>query len=330
MAKLPETIVADQSAVASMIDAYHASKAERPRPHMGASMLGHHCERWLWLSFRWAVVEQFEGRVLRLFRRGHNEEATIIADLEAIGIAVAGQQTRVEFGAHVSGSIDGIGLGIPEAPKTKHLLEFKTHGKKSFDDLAAKGVRLSKWQHYVQMQVYMAGLGLTRALYVAVCKDDDRLHCERVRFDKEVADNYIGRGQRLALADRMPPPISTDPTWYQCSWCPAKAMCHKSQPTKEVNCRTCAHATAKPDSTWHCARWETAIPTDAQHDGCDDHVFHPDLVPWQMEGSDDGLSVTWQIGKSRLRNGVGGLTSRQLLDETVQAAAEAFPGSEVE
>lgn len=67
-----------------------------------------------------------------------------------------------------------------------------------------------------------------------------------------------------------------------------------------------------------------AIPPEAQYDGCDDHVFHPDLVPWQMEGSDDGLSVTWLIGQSRLRNGSGGLTSRQLLDETVQALAGKF------
>jgi hypothetical protein len=324
MAKLPETIIADQSAVASLIDAHHAAQRDRPRQHLGASLLGHHCERWLWLSFRWAVVEEFEGRILRLFRRGHNEEATIITDLEAVGITVHGQQNRVDFGAHVSGSIDGIGLGIPEAPKTEHLLEFKTHGKKSFDDLAAKGVRVSKWQHYVQMQLYMAGLGLTRALYVAVCKDDDRLHCERVRYDKETADRFIELGRAITLADRMPPPISTDPTWYQCGWCPAKAMCHKSQPTKEVNCRTCAHATPKEDSTWHCARWDMAIPPDAQYDGCNDHVFHPDLVPWQMEGSEDGLSVTWLIGQSRLKNGVGGLKSRQLLDETVQALAGKF------
>jgi hypothetical protein len=43
-----------------------------------------------------------------------------------------------------------------------------------------------------------------------------------------------------------------------------------------------------------------------------------------MEGSDDGLSVTWLIGQSQIRNGVGGLTSRQLLDETVQALAGKF------
>lgn len=324
MTTLPVPIITDQSAVASLIDKHHASKRERPRHHLGASLLGHHCERWLWLSFRWAVIEEFEGRILRLFRRGHNEESIIVADLEAIGIAVRGQQSRVDFGAHVSGSVDGIGLGIPEAPKTEHLLEFKTHAKKSFDDLAAKGVKASKPQHWVQMQVYMHGLGLTRALYIAVCKDDDRLHCERVRYDQEAAEAAVARGRAITLAERMPPPVSSDPTWWQCKFCPAHSFCHKAEPTKHVNCRTCAHATPKDDSTWHCARWDAPIPPEAQFDGCDDHVFHPDLVPWQMEGSEDGLSVTWLIGKSRLRNGVGGLTSRQLLNEVVQAVAQAF------
>lgn len=328
MARLPETIIADISAVTSLIDAHHAAKPDRPRPHLGASLLGHHCDRWLWLSFRWASREEFEGRILRLFRRGHSEEATIIADLRAVGVDVRGTQARVDFGAHVSGSIDGVAeSGIPEAPKTPHLLEFKTHALKSFNDMTAKGVRASKPMHYTQMQVYMLGMGLTRALYVAVCKDDDRIHAERVRYDKEHAERAVARGKSIALAERLPAPISTDPTWYQCRFCPAHAMCHKAAPTKEVNCRTCAHVTPKEDSTWHCARWDTTVPTDAQYNGCDDHVFHLDLVPWKMEGSEDGLSVTWLIGQSRLRNGVGGLKSRQLLDETVQALAEAFDAS---
>ena len=96
--------------ITSLIDAAHEERLEKPRPHMGASTLGHHCERWLWLSFRWAVQEQFKGRILRLFRRGFNEEATIISDLRAIGLDVrkVSAQHRVDFGSHVSGSLDAI------------------------------------------------------------------------------------------------------------------------------------------------------------------------------------------------------------------------------
>jgi len=77
--------------------------------------------------------------------------------------------------------------------------------------------------------------------------------------------------------------------------------------------------------TARCGRHPEAF----QHEGCNDHVIHPDLVPWQMEPSEDGQSVTWLIGTSRIRNGTGGLTSRQLLDELVQGVVEKFDGVEV-
>src|SRR5690554_6613175 len=104
-----------------LIDMAHESRPERPRPHMGASILGHHCDRYLWLTFRHAVVEKFSGRMLRLFRRGHNEEATVVADLRAAGLHISdtgSSQARVDFGNHVSGSIDGIiHEGVPESPR---------------------------------------------------------------------------------------------------------------------------------------------------------------------------------------------------------------------
>lgn len=332
--KLPEPM----NTISNLIDQFHESKAEKPRGHMGCSLLGHHCDRWLWLNFRWAVREEFEGRILRLFRRGQNEEDIIIRDLRAIGIDIRSSQRRVVFGSHVSGSLDGIiEKGVPEAPKKRHVAEFKTHSKKSFEDLLKNGVEKSKFQHFVQMQVYMHGTDIDRALYLAVCKDDDRIYTERVRYDREVAEKYIKRGKDLALADRMPPPISTDPSWYQCRWCPAHSFCHKAEPTKFANCRTCAHSTAKDNSTWRCERHEADnIPEDFQHEGCDDHVIHPDLVPWDMIASEDGLSVMWKIGDRVIENGANGYKSREIVanpeacgDPMVEEAKDKFPDAEV-
>jgi hypothetical protein len=227
--KIPEP----DNTIQALIDKAHEAKAEVPRPHMGASTLGHVCDRWLWLSFRWAVQPSFPGRILRLFRRGHQEEANIISDLRAIGMDVRQTtgQHRVDFGSHVSGSLDAIiDSGVPGAPKTKHVAEFKTHSKKSFDDLEKHGVEKSKPEHFVQMQVYMAGTGIDRGLYLAVCKDDDRIHTERVRYDKDVADKAIARGQRIALSDRMPEPISSDPSYFRCKFCPAYGIiCFREQ-----------------------------------------------------------------------------------------------------
>lgn len=246
------------------IDKYHANKPQTPRPHLGASLLGHHCERYIWLSFRWAIAEQFTGRILRLFRRGQLEESVVICDIENAGHKVTGEQTRVEFGSHVSGSIDGIIDG-------QYLLEIKTHNEKSFNDLVTKGVQKSKPQHYAQMQVYMRGLDLAQAIYFAVCKNDDRLHIETVQFDAEFADKMIAKGQRIALSERIPEPISGDPTWYQCKMCAASDICHNGAELAQ-NCRTCAKAKPMPEGVWYCGHWFADIPFEAQQKGCEQYA----------------------------------------------------------
>jgi hypothetical protein len=329
--------------IPTLIDEVHESRQERPRPHLGASMLGHKCDRWLWLSFRWAVVEKFSGRMLRLFRRGHNEEQQIINDLRAIGMDVrvpSSGQSRVEFGCHVSGSLDArIEKGVPGATKTPHIAEFKTHSLKSFNELNSKGVQAAKPMHWAQMQVYMLGTKLDRALYVAVCKDDDRIYTERVHFDKEAAQKFVDRGRRITLSDRMPEPMSVDPTWYECKYCLGHDMCFGSKTTKQVNCRTCAHSSALSDDTWHCARWDDVIPVDAQHQGCESHVLHPDLVPWERKDSADEWQAVYVINGKTLVNGEPGpgmYSSKELLanaeacaDEQVQKYRNAWPGARV-
>ena len=301
--------------IVNLIDAAHQERQEPPRPHLGCSTLGHHCDRWLWLSFRWAVVEKFDGRILRLFRRGHLEEPQIISDLRSIGIDIDGSQDHVDFGSHVSGSVDGvIHHGVPTAENTPHVAEFKTHSKKSFTDLK-KGVQESKPMHYVQMQVYMLGLKLKRALYVAVCKDDDHMYTERVRFDIDVAKKAVARGKRIALSDRMPEPCTgASKAWYLCKFCAAYSFCHENEPTQQGNCRTCAHATAKADSTWRCERHNSEnIPLDYQRTGCDSHTIHPDLVPYQRKEADSQWEAIYVINGKDVLNGEAGYSGQEII-----------------
>jgi hypothetical protein len=296
--------------ITEQIDAYHASQTELPRPHMGASGLGHHCERYIWLNFRWAIQKKHIGRIKRLFRRGHNEELTIIADLEAIGIKVTDTQRRVQFDYGVSGSIDGIANGDT-------LLEFKTHNKKSFDDLEATGLQKSKPMHYTQMQIYMHGTGLKKGLYFAVCKDDDRIYTEDVSYNQDHAEKFINRGVRLAMDDYLPAPVSTDASWYQCKMCDAHSFCHKTKIIDKVNCRTCANITPQKDGSMFCARWDAIIPMDTQYEGCDSHLLHPDLVPWKGMEAKSKHQIIYLINHNQIANGEpaeGVYSSKQIIE----------------
>ena len=283
------------------------STDNKPRSHLGASIIGHSCDRWLWFSFRWIAREDFDGRMLRLFRRGQDEENPLIADLRNAGLKVTNidQKTKRQYSfkdGFFAGSMDGIiESGVPEAPIKPHILEIKTHSKKSFDALEKDGVEKSKPMHFAQMQVYMGATETDRALYVAVCKDDDRIYTERVRFDKEVFEALTKRAQRIIASDRMPEPLSTDSTWFECKFCAAHAICHKGVIAQEVHCRSCSHVTFLREGKAHCQHWDAQIPTDAQIAGCDHHIIHPDLVPFPMH-IEDGM-VSWKVGDVLVRNG---------------------------
>lgn len=328
--------------IAALVDAEHEAKRGEPRAHLGASQIGHACERKVWLDFRWAVPEKFPGRILRVFRRGQNEEATVYSDLEAAGLRVEAfdPETKRQWwfsDGHFSGSCDGIVRGVPEAPKAHHLLEIKTHSLKSFSDLAKQGVKKSKPQHYAQMQVYMRKFQCTRGLYYAVCKDDDNIYTERVELDLQVADGLIAKAKRLIASDRMPPPLSADPTWFECKWCAGHDLCHGSKTVREVHCRTCAHWTAEADGRSTCAHWGADIPSvDAQRAGCDAHILHPDMVPWAYEPSERG--VVWLTPHGRVENGptAPAYTSREIVANVAACAGglrdawlEQFPEARV-
>lgn len=327
----PETL-------ADLIDKYHEEQEEQPRPYMGVSSIGHDCERWMWLQFRWAIKQTFPGRIKRLFRRGHHEEETIVADLRAIGLKVEEcleDQINLDFGIHVAGHPDGIVSGLPEAPKTVHLAEYKTHNDQSFKDLVSKGVMDSKLVHYVQMQCYMYKRKLTRGLYYAVNKNTDEIYTERIELRKELAIYYIERGQRIALEERLPAPLSMKPDWYQCKFCQAYDFCHKTKKIAEVNCRTCAHATPQLNSTWYCSRWKDTIPTANQYEGCPSHVLHPDLVPWALDMSNPlggDYSGVYIIDGKPVVNGEGGYSSKEILaggpfnDATIDMIRKTFNG----
>lgn len=228
------------------------------RSHMGASGIGKECPRAVWYSFRWATKPNFEGRMLRLFNRGHIEEARFIAMLLMIGCQVFqqdanGKQFRIsDAGGHFGGSGDGVVVGLPDLPPgMPALAEFKTHNAKSFAKLAEQGVRISKPEHYVQMNVYMRKMGLNVGLYLAVNKDDDTLHGEIVHLDPELADRYIDRGVQLVFMPTAPKRVNDSPSWFACKFCDHRAVCHMGA-TPEKNCRTCEHSVPREDGTWWC------------------------------------------------------------------------------
>lgn len=58
------------------------------RNHLGISEIGKPCSRFIFYKFRWMMLEEFDGRMRRLFARGHREEERYVNYLERIGCKV--------------------------------------------------------------------------------------------------------------------------------------------------------------------------------------------------------------------------------------------------
>lgn len=292
--------------VADAIDAaVFESHDEDERTYLGASVAGKPCDRELWYGFRWATApERFSGRMLRLFDTGHMDEARMVMWLQLAGMTVdpvdpsTCEQWAITFAdGHGGGHADGRVTGVPGAPVVEHLLECKTHNERSFTELKKHGVHVAKPEHFAQMQLYMHGLGLTRALYLAKNKNTDELYSERVRYDVDFTAKLIARLERIVAAHVAPPRIADSPDAFACRFCKKADVCHNGAEARR-NCRTCLAASPVSGGRWRCDRFGHDLPVADQKLGCPSHRFLPSLVNGeQIDASGPGAidRVTYRM-----------------------------------
>jgi hypothetical protein len=340
MAKLPE----NQKTTAAKILEWWEKKPQQNRPHLGASQIGKECERALWYGFRWAKSPSFDGRMLRLFDRGHKEEARFIEELRGIGVEVydrddaTGDQIRISaVDGHFAGSCDGVGRGFPEAPKSWAVIEFKTSSNKLFEKLKKEGIKAAKYEHFCQATIYGYFLELDRAMYLVANKDTDEIYCEWIHLDKDLAEKLVAKAERIIKATEPPPGISTDPGWYQCKFCDFYSLCHEEK-IAESNCRTCCHSTPVKDAKWHCGMDETILTEKKQRKGCEAHIYIPPLIPFAKPVDGTTGTVTYEMKDgTQFTNGPGHWLSSELAvvdpkmigDKILNAVKDEFPGSKV-
>jgi len=189
---------------------------------------------------------------------------------------------------HFGGSCDGQLLGLDPAfgLEGPGLLETKTHGEKSFIDIAGKldeyrkyvtapdtvpfpgkGVISSKIEHYAQMQTYMHNFKLKWALYVAICKNTDDLYMEIIHYKPEVAEAYDDRARHVVAAQHPPARISENSSWWECKFCDYRELCHHAA-TPHKNCRSCIYARPIANGDWMCDKYRQNIPPDFMVKGC--------------------------------------------------------------
>lgn len=252
------------------------------RKHLGASLIGKPCSRELWYTFRWAKKATFSesdkdnnGRLFRLFDRGHREEPAMIRFLEGIGCKfkyTKEQQARIsDCGGHFGGSLDNIGT-LPERYGITQdiLFEFKTSAFSEFNKLVKDRVKKHKPAHWAQMCAYGYKAHLHYGLYMCANKNNDELHLELLQLDHDFGKMMVERAHSIITSQIAPPKISMTPTNFSCKWCSFKDICHYGAPV-EKNCRSCANAVPIDGGKWSCALYGE-IPDEVIPQGCDQHT----------------------------------------------------------
>lgn len=313
MAKLPENTNTTAHAIHRLHEERNAKQVQRG--YLGWSQIGEPCKRQLWYSFRLAKKSQVDGRIARLFDTGHREEERVIQELRDIGCTVyafdpnTGRQYGVSsHGGHFKGHLDLVALGLPEAPKVYHLVDVKTIKSKKFDQLLKDGMQKMYPKYWSQAHGYMGLQGLERAMFIFVCKDDDRIHCEQFPFDKAQFDKDMAKALDIIKCNEPPDKLSNDPTWFECKFCNFHNVCHGND-VPAVSCRTCTHSTPEldGDARWQCARHSNkTLTVPEQQVGCTAHRYIPVLLKnWAtpVDASEQDNWVQYQTASGLFING---------------------------
>lgn len=263
-------------AIVTGIDAYAVKAYDGGhREHLGASIIGDECARKIYYTFRWVKKSTFDGRMQRLFQRGHLEELRYIEYLRGMDFTVTDKDAQIKVSdcnGHFGGSLDGI-VSFPATwgISGNFLVEYKTKGTGAgFNKLAEKGVRLTSPEHWAQQCVYGYKQNLTHSIYFSVNKNDDSIHCEFVKLDHGLGQDMIRKADRIINDPAPPEKYSQQVTNFKCRMCNFVGICHNGEPI-EKNCRSCKFSRPVANAEWNCDKYNNIIPKDFIKTGCDSY-----------------------------------------------------------
>lgn len=218
--------------------------AEVPRDYLGASRLGVSCARALQYEFAKAPVDpgrDTDGRLLRIFKRGHVMEDCMVDWLRAAGFDLRTRKANGDqfgfsaAGGRLQGHIDGVIVGGPEGFAYPALWENKCLGSKSWRDLEKNRLAVAKPIYAAQVAIYQAYLELHEqpAIFTAVNADTMEIYTELVPFDAALAQRMSDRALTVISATdagELLPRAFHDPTHFECRMCAWQDRCWRTTP----------------------------------------------------------------------------------------------------
>lgn len=204
---------------------------DAPRDYIGASSIGHPCERKIWYQFK-GVYSVAPPTLQVIFDMGKRIEDLILDYLSNTDIEV----TRPNLGngflwcqdqelALFAGHMDAI-ITIQDSQE-KAVLDIKTAKASSFQKFVHKGLKQWNMQYYAQLQAYMGMTKIKRAVLLAINKDTSEMHEEWIAFNELYYDELKTKARIISQNMNPPEKINRSPLFYICRMCGFKELCHE-------------------------------------------------------------------------------------------------------
>ena len=222
------------------IKAFYSSKAQsKTRGYIGASILGHSCERRIWLEWNGhkAPISKTPREILKTgsreekFDRGRHEEERLIKALQGAGYLVVDRQGAFSvLDGNFQGHIDGI---IIDEKGTKYILEIKSTQEKYFNALIKGGVKKTFGAYYLQCQMYMHFFKIPRTLFLAVNKNNGEVYQAILELDEAEIEMGLRKINKIISHGKDMPPALADandvPPKMPCQYCDFVSFCYQKQ-----------------------------------------------------------------------------------------------------
>lgn len=207
--------------------------------YLGASQLGGSCERAIQYDYSRVPADpgrEIDGRILRIFERGHLIEARMATWLRRAGFKLrTGNRQRKQIGfstldGQFQGHIDGIFTHGPAPLQYPCLWENKCLGAKYWREIEKKGLSVARPEYAAQIAIYQAYLELHEhpALFTAVNADTMEIYAELVPFEANLAQRISDRAAKIITAtqakETLPRPFA-DSSYFECRMCAWQNKC---------------------------------------------------------------------------------------------------------
>lgn len=200
-----------------------------PRGYIGCSVIGHECDRYIWLNKYGKLTYEIPFRLGRIFERGNLEEERIFSSLKKLS-CVELISTQLSFANSIlQGSCDGF---IKDKQGNQYILELKTMNDGNFKRLKKHGLSKSNATYWSQCQAYMhlahrLWSPVQGLIFLVVNKNDESMYEEFIEYDHIFGEGLVAKANRIDQLEEMPDGIfSTKKKPQACFTCAFHKHCY--------------------------------------------------------------------------------------------------------